>query len=249
MACITQLFNEDPNRLLAKNCILIGNGPSLNKVSTELLSLYPSFGSNCIFYMKEDNGFTPTYHVVEDNKVFEENKDAIAAYDGPTKIYPREYCEKLESHQFDFQFELDQGFYLKSSKCYGIPRFNCQQSKVLYSGQSVTIVMLQIAFNLGFRNIFLVGMDFNYVTNSQNIKSENNNHIVSQGDDPNHFNAKYFGKGKTWKDPKLNRVLRSYFHAQSMFRSFGGCIYNSTEGGKLEIFPRLKLSETSSLFC
>ena len=249
MTCITQLFHEYSHQYQNKNCIIIGNGPSLNNVPMDFLTLYPSFGSNCIYYMQELNGFTPTYHVVEDNKVFQENKSAIAMFKGPIKIYPQEYCKQLEHDQFDYQFQLDQGFYLQSSKYYAIPRFNATQEKIVYAGQSVTIAMLQIAFNLGFRNIFLVGMDFNYVTNSVNIKQRNNNHIISQGDDPNHFNPNYFGKGKTWKDPRLNRVLRSYFHAQSIFRSFTGSIYNATVGGKLEIFPRLTISEIPALFC
>ena len=71
----------------------------------------------------------------------------------------------------------------------------------------------------------------------------NGNIIVSRSDDPNHFHPDYFGAGKTWKDPHLDRVLISYRLAGEMFAAAGRQIVNATVGGKLEIFDRMSLAD------
>jgi len=65
------------------------------------------------------------------------------------------------------------------------------------------------------------------------------NRILSQGDDPNHFHPDYFGMGKVWKDPKLERVLANYQLAKLMYEADGRRILNATPGGRLELFDRV----------
>ena len=84
-------------------------------------------------------------------------------------------------------------------------------------------------------------MDFFYQRPTDH--DQKGNHILSGGDDPNHFHPDYFGKGKTWKDPRLSRVLRSYMYCKYFYESNGRSITNCTEGGHLEIFNRGKLEE------
>ena len=67
--------------------------------------------------------------------------------------------------------------------------------------------------------------------------------IISRSDDPNHFDPRYFGAGKSWKDPMLDRVLVNYELAGEVYRATGREIINATEGGKLDLFPRLSLRE------
>ncbi len=58
---------------------------------------------------------------------------------------------------------------------------------------------LQTAFFLGFQQVILIGVDHNFAT-----KGKPNETVVSQGDDPNHFNPGYFGKGFRWQLPDLD---------------------------------------------
>ena len=53
------------------------------------------------------------------------------------------------------------------------------------------------------------------------------------------FHPDYFGKGKVWKDPKLDRVLANYQLAKLMYEADGRRIVNATPGGKLELFDRV----------
>ena len=89
---------------------------------------------------------------------------------------------------------------------------------------------------MGFTDIYLIGMDFDYVIPKSHERR--GDLIVSTTDDPNHFHKDYFGKGKTWKDPKLDRVAMNYRQAKISYEAVGRRIYNSTIGGRLEIFER-----------
>ena len=112
----------------------------------------------------------------------------------------------------------------------------------LFCGRSVTIINLQLAYYMGFRDVYLIGMDFNYAIPSDAV---NGAIITSNSDDINHFHPDYFGKGKTWKDPKLDSVLRAYAACKSAYEDDGRNIYNATVGGKLELFERRSLSNIS----
>ena len=103
------------------------------------------------------------------------------------------------------------------------------------------MINLQLAYWMGFERVLLVGMDFSYQIPSD--AKVNGNIIVSQSDDHNHFDPRYFGAGKTWKDPKLSRVLQNYRLAKEVFETDGRQILNCTVGGALEIFERTSLEK------
>ncbi|SLN72220.1 hypothetical protein LOS8367_03685 [Limimaricola soesokkakensis] len=225
------------NKYQGKRCFIIGNGPSLNKHDLSLLEDEYSFGVNSFYYKTRESGFRPTFYVVEDNSVMKENLQEIRNYDAPFKFFPTIYSKLHEKTPNTFFFEMNRGFYEKSSPNYCVPRFSTDASRVLYCGQSVTYINLQLAFYMGFTEVYLIGMDFDYIIPESH--SRNGDVLTSDSDDPNHFHKDYFGKGKTWKDPKLERVLANYKMADLAFSSVGRKIYNATKGGKLEQFERV----------
>ena len=151
---------------------------------------------------------------------------------------------------------MNRGFYEKSSPNYCVPRFSTDATKELFCGQSVTYINLQLAYFMGFSEVHLIGMDFSYIIPDSHKRT--GDVLLSDSDDENHFHKDYFGKGKTWKDPKLDRVGMNYRMAKLVFESTGRKVYNATVGGSLEIFDRIdyyslfkgeekKLSSESSL--
>ena len=132
---------------------------------------------------------------------------------------------------------MNRGFYEESSPNFSMPRFSTDASKRIYCGQSVTIINLQLAYHLGFSKIYLVGMDFSY--NIPDSAKVNGLEIESTEDDVNHFHPDYFGAGKKWHDPQLDKVLLSYKQSKLMFEAAGRKIVNATKGGNLNIFERV----------
>lgn len=224
------------NAFLGERCFIIGNGPSLNKHDLSLLENEYSFGVNSFYYKTRETGFTPTFYVVEDNSVMKENLAEIKEYHAPFKFFPTVYKRLHPKTPNTFFFEMNRGFYEKSSPNYCIPRFSADASKQLFCGQSVTYINLQLAYFMGFSEVYLIGMDFSYVIPDSHKRT--GDVLLSDSDDPNHFHKDYFGKGKTWKDPKLERVGMNYRMAKIAYESTGRKIFNATVGGSLEIFER-----------
>jgi hypothetical protein len=225
------------NKYKGQRCIIIGNGPSLNKIDLGRIQNEYTFGVNSLYYKTNENGFLPTFFVVEDSSVMKENIAEIKSYNAPYKFFPTIYKNLHGEKKNTFFFKMNRGFYEKSSPNFCVPRFSTDFSKVAFCGQSVTYINLQLAYFMGFTEVYLVGMDFAYTIPESHTRK--GDVLLSDTDDPNHFHKNYFGKGKTWKDPKLERVLMNYKQAKLSFESCGRQIINATHGGNLELFPRV----------
>src|SRR3546814_724791 len=187
------------NRFKGKRCFIIGNGPSLNKIDLSLLRNEYSFAVNSFYYKTRETGFRPTFFVVEDSSVIKENKEEIISYEAPFKFFPSIYRSLHPKQPGTYFFRINRGFYEKASPNYAIPRFSTDITKGAFCGQSVTYINLQLAYYMGFTEVFLIGMDFNYEIPASHKRT--GDVLLSDTDDPNHFHKDYFGKGKTWKDP------------------------------------------------
>jgi GT2 family glycosyltransferase len=229
------------NKFRGQRCFIIGNGPSLNRHDLSLLEGEYTFGVNSFFYKTRETGFRPYFYVVEDSSVMKENIEEIRRFEAPYKFFPTNYRKLHPKTPNTLFFRMNRGFYEKSSPNYVVPRFSTDASKVLYCGQSVTYINLQLAYFLGFSEVYLIGMDFSYVIPASHKRS--GDVLLSDSDDPNHFHKDYFGKGKTWKDPKLDRVAMNYRLAKLTFESTGRTVRNATIGGSLEIFERVDYEE------
>ncbi len=243
-------ISEFHNKHAGERCVIIGNGPSLNDLELGRLRDEYTIGVNGIFYA-EAIDYPLSYYVVEDTSVMKENLEAIKGYGAGHKFFPTIYRDLYGNVPVEEGslggvtfFTMNRGFYAKESPNFCVPRFSTDASQRLYCGQSVTIINLQLAYYMGFSEVYLIGMDFSYtIPDSAKVEGDL---ITSTEDDPNHFHKDYFGKGKTWKDPKLDRVMNNYQLAKVMYEADGRAIYNATAGGKLELFERRDFHEVFS---
>jgi hypothetical protein len=211
-----------------RRCWIVGNGPSLNSMDLSLLAGEISFGMNCIFLGFERFGFRPTYYTVEDVFVAEDNAAAINGLTGMTKFIPRDLL-----HALDEDADTCVVDFLRLYKPY--PQFSDDAAKVIYWGSTVTYLAMQLAFYMGCDPICLIGVDFDYTVPDYAAGQEE---ITSREDDVNHFHPAYFGKGKRWHNPRLDRVAPSYQEARRFCEAAGRTMINAGVGGKLEFFPR-----------
>jgi len=226
-----------------KRCFIIGNGPSLNEIDLSLLKDEYTFGVNSIFLKTRKDGFKPTFYTVEDSHVMADNLNDINNYDVEYRFFPTAYKKFIKNRENTYFFNMNIGFYWQLSSNYQKPRFSIDASDQIYCGQSVTMINLQLAYYLGFTEVYLIGMDFSY--NIPDSAIVDGGTITSTEDDENHFDGSYFGKGKKWHDPQLHNVLRNYKMCKFMYELDDRYIYNSTVGGNLELFER---KEFNSLF-
>lgn len=225
------------DRFKGERCFIVGNGPSLNKCDLSLLENEYTFAVNGIFYKTEEMGFKPTFYMVEDGHVVDDNLEKINEYDPEYKFFPSLYKDKINTTENTYFFAADLGFYRGDHPSFEKPRFSKNFSEVGYCGQSVTYLNMQLAYYLGFTEVYLIGMDFSYeIRETDEVRGQT---LISNEDDVNHFHPDYFGKGKKWHDPKVHNVAINYEFAKRSFEKSGRNIYNATVGGKLEIFGRV----------
>jgi hypothetical protein len=240
----SEWFTSMKDAYAGQTCVIIGNGPSLNEIDFSLFKGVPTFGVNAIFLADDRLPDPLTFYVVEDTAVFRDNEEQVKEYQATHRLFPTLYKPNFSREQIGENthfFRMNMGFYGRGTSSLCLPRFSTRADERLFCGQSVTHINLQLAYWFGFTRVVLVGMDFSYtVPEDSEVKG---NHITSRGDDPNHFHPDYFGAGKVWKDPKLDRVLANYELSKAMYEADGREIINATVGGKLEAFRRMDLAE------
>ena len=197
------------NSRLGETVVIIGNGPSLNDTELEILTDVPTFGVNAIFLAADRLPKPVTYYVVEDTSVFKENLADIKAFPADWKLFPAMYRSSFTDEDIDERtvfFRMNAGFYDRKTGTTGHPRFSTDATQRLYCGQSVTIINLQLAHWMGFHRVVLVGMDFSYTIPDD--VDRDGALIISRSDDPNHFDPRYFGAGKSWEGPDARSRAR-----------------------------------------
>ena len=119
----------------------------------------------------------------------------------------------------------------------GFPHFSENAARAVWVGGTVSYIGMQLAFFMGVETLYLIGFDHSYTIPDSGIRE--GNEILSTGDDPNHFHADYFGDGYRWHDPRVDRMEQAYVSANRSYLQGNRRILNATEGGKLEVFPRV----------
>ena len=108
---------------------------------------------------------------------------------------------------------------------------------MVWVGGTVTYLCLQLAYYMGFSDVYMIGFDHSYKI-PKDAKVEGVN-ITSASDDPNHFHPDYFGKGYRWHDPQVERMGQAYHKARHYYEAAGRRIRNATIEGHLEVFERV----------
>jgi hypothetical protein len=227
------------NKHSGKRVFIIGNGPSLNSLDLSFLKNELTFGVNGIYLNYEKMKFMPTYYVVEDVFVAEDRADEINSLKNTIKFYGNylDYCIKKGENVIWTNTIVNYNDYKD------FPHFSTNASRSLWVGGTVSYLNLQLAYYMGFKEVYLIGFDHNYtIPTSALIEGCD---IKSTEDDTNHFNPNYFGKGYRWHDPEVLRMEKALYKAKLYFEKDNRRIYNATKGGKLEVFDRI---DYNSLF-
>lgn len=216
---IKSFYNKHKN----ERCVIIGNGPSLNKMDLSFLENEITFGLNRIYLLFNKWKFRPTYYASVNPLVLEQSANEILKINAP-KFVSHKGVPFFQNPPKDLMFikSLSQWIF-STDPCHGL----CE-------GWTVTYFAMQLAYYMGFREVILIGVDHHFTTQgSPNLE------VTSTGPDPNHFSADYFGKGTRWHLPDLERSEKSYILAKKAFETENRRILDATVDGKLNIFPKV----------
>lgn len=217
-----------------RRAFIIGNGPSLKQTDMSKLKGEITFGMNRIYLMFPELGFSTTYLSVVNDLVIEQTASDLATLDIPKFLTwrSRRFFQNIPPSSFRLPTFL--------YTAYDSPGFSRDVRGRVWEGATVTYVTMQLAFHMGISEAILIGVDHNYAT-----KGKPNATITSDGDDPNHFNPAYFGKGFRWQLPDLETSEIAYSMARKAYEQARRRILDATVGGKLTIFEKV---DYNSLF-
>lgn len=211
---------------VGEKAVILCNGPSLLKTDFTKLKNTFTFGLNKINLLFDRDEFRPSCIVSINRLVIEQNCDFFRTTSIPLFL---DSCG-LTSGSVPPKQNVT---YLHSSD-HGFAR-DCSVS--ISQGSTVTYAALQLAFHMGFQEVTLVGCDHDFAA-----KGTPHSRVVSGGEDPDHFDPRYFSGGQVWQLPDLFESEVAYMKARRAFEAADRKLYNSTVGGKLELFERVELA-------
>ncbi len=211
---------------VGERCFILGNGPSLARTDLSRLRGEVTFGLNRIYLLFDRVGFTTTFYVAVNRLVIEQCSEEIAALTMP-KFISWEWRDRLQFTKNTMLIRRWPGLAFSDDVSHGY-----------WEGSTVTYVALQIAFFMGFSEVVLVGVDHCF-----SAKGPAHEEVVSKGEDRDHFDPSYFGRGFRWHLPDLETSELAYRLADFSYREAGRRVLDATVDGRLEVFPKVSLDE------
>ena len=214
-----------------KRCFILGNGPSLTEKDLDVLHRNKEicFGCNKVYRIYPKTEWRADYLVVTDYNAIEDMKgDDMDSVPG-IKFMGDQIHRRNDSliDGFNFIHMYEEEYYPKN-----YPRFSDDITKGVYMGFTVVYDMsLQIAAYMGFKEMYILGVDLSYLDKS--------------GDKKNYFIDDYIKKEEAHRyedvvyDVNVYQMIKSFEKAEIYSRKHNFRIYNATRGGNLEAFERV----------
>lgn len=210
-----------------QRCFIVGTGPSLNINQLDLLQNEITFSMNSIPLSFSKTNWRPTYYVIQDTRAYNIFKDNLPSYAkkeifiGINHRFNGIKMKKYTNHNFNKYCYYP--LYLRPDENIYKIKFSDDCYKIVYDGTTVTYSILQLAVYMGFSEIYLLGMDCDYT-------STDKKHFINYVTNFNTLAAE-------------NKMLYAYSLTNLYAKEHNIKIFNATTGGKLEIFPRVKLED------
>ena len=234
-------------KYIGKTVYLIGNGPSLNKMPLYLLKDRYTMTFNHFSVMEERLNWKSKFFMVTDhlvindliNEGFKEIEDCTCAF--VPKIHQQgiKYFKKIKPNKKMFWLRL------------GAEKFSTLMPDVC-GGGTVVFPGMQVLNYMGFSKIVIIGVDMNYKIQStaNSITKFSTDVTATEDDDPNHFDSRYFGKGKSFHQPKkfiIEGMMDSLNYIGANQNKYGTNIVNAGVDSQVDCFPREEFIKTLGL--
>lgn len=224
------------NAHLGESCFIIGNGPSLTVEDLTMLwqQGIHTFGVNRIYQIFSQTPWRPTYYVNTDHVLIRDKMAEVEAIPAQIKFFSLQdkyyHGTKIRGGKYFFRNDLrekDQpgGFSLDCT------------NQINIRG-TVTIDCMQLSMHMGYKRIYLLGVDHNF----DKIITENGEVQI----DPsvkNYFIEGYDADVSSEVVHDLGVTTRAYYDIRRFVDTTDVKIYNASRKTKLEAFERVTFEE------
>ena len=235
-------------RHAGKRCFIIGTGPSINTMDLAPLKDELCIGLNGFYLHELSADIAPHYYltsgvsthplITEDagHNWFREMEERTA---GSTLLL--QYVDRPFVHQHHL-FEGRQTHYFHWEVPWGSRQAEIDATQPLFQFTNVAVMALQIALYMGFSEIFLLGLDHDWILRQADRLPTS--FFRPEMDAVGRAGLTHWDTFNNW-----GITLRTYCNLWAEYeavRSYadqrGVKIFNATNGGMLDVFPRVEFS-------
>ena len=238
-----------------ERCFVLATGPSVNKQDLRKLS-----GELCIavgqFHLHEHiTEISPRYHVLAPSHPPFDFSDLDKVFSGLEDRYPEDMTYFLGHTAYEYSMSnfLRESSSYSFKNLYSIDYSNAKHleeknynnpeiwdiSLSPFALRTVVFEAIQIAVYMGVAEIYLIGCDHDYILNMKRVTDH-------------HFYPEALGISDVehLSPVTTEMFFKEYYYRWKQYRLINeycsqiGCrIYNATEGGLLDVFPRVELTD------
>ncbi len=225
------------NSHIGESCFIIGNGPSLTIQDLNMIKNQVSFSCNRINLIFDKTDWRPYYYTLSDSLMISNFFDELYNFQKKHMfVVVSNTNYTLLKKQLGKKCVFLRSYYEYDNS--GLPKYSYDVSKKIIQHGTVVYLNIQLATYMGFKNIYLIGVD-------------NNFGVIKKKDGSIHFNKELIGKdyfdksyyntieGKKNVPANVYEYTEAYLSAKKYCDMIGVNIYNATRGGKLEVFSRV----------
>jgi len=223
------------NKHEGERVFLVGNGPSLNETNLDLIANEHAIAMNRISLLYSETAWRPSYYIYASDNVRNDEwgedwqrsvNTAVSEAETTSFVWTR-YADILENPS---NLELLETVTECPTASEGTFSTNAAQW-ISKTGTSMNIA-LQLAYYMGFDQIFFIGCDMNWSSTS------------GTESDPNHFDDEY----SAWipdGEAERRRMRRTYQHANRFFESQTE-LHNATRETYLDVYPLVDYEDVAT---
>lgn len=205
-------------------CFIVATGPSMTMNDLKKLNNEITFGMNSLCRVFDEIGWETTYFAIQDKSVYKKMYEDLGKL-STTKLFVSDDnsdVSQIKSNLFRYPLNIYNHKTVTDKFIYKFSNTICDE---VSAGFTIAYSALQIAVYMGFKEIYLLGCDCNYVDDKEK------RHFIETG----HYDPNY----KTIGD----KMIEAYKVAKQYADDHNIKIYNATRGGKLDVFERVDLDD------
>ena len=224
------------NSHLGESCFIIGNGPSLTVEDLNTLhdNGIDTFAVNRIYQIFPQTRWRPTYFVSTDAVMLRDKLEEAAAIPAKIKFIPLQ-----NKYYLGIKIKGAKYFFRNDRREKDQPEgFSLDCTEQVNMRGTVTIACMQLAMHLGYKHIYLLGIDHNF----DKVITENGEVII----DPsvkNYFVEGYDQDVLSEVQHDLGTTTKAYYDVRRFIDKTDVNIYNASRKTKLEAFPKVTFEE------
>jgi hypothetical protein len=227
-----------------EDAVIVGMGPSLRISDLKRISSARSFACNKAYLAFDDTAWRPDYYSVVDTLIAEQYSSEICKHDfgNAVCIHSNSVNQWLSPQKNSFFYSTSGDFRtLKNVAEFAIP--NSIAKGLVAGGCTVIVDQIQLAYIMGFKRVFLIGIDFSWGGLPRDESTSMHGSVVKANAGANHFHPKYYKQTDKHTTPKIEEQLHAYKFCRHLFESDNRQLINASRRSCLEILNKVSFDD------